>query len=223
MGSIQSMNSFFIGLMYVVTMIMGGYFIAQREMQPQDLAIYAIYIGIFVSPIQILVELTEMLQKGFSGFRRFYEILQIQPEIFDQKNALPLENPYADIQFNHVSFHYEAENQVLKDIHFTIPHGKSIAFVGPSGGGKTTICSLIPRFYDVTKGKIVIGQQNIKDVQLKSLRQAIGIVQQDVYLFAGTIRENILYGNPKATEEEMIEAAKKSKYSFIYLFFTKRL
>ncbi|MGI6068463.1 ATP-binding cassette domain-containing protein [Absicoccus porci] len=112
---------------------------------------------------------------------------------------------------------------MLKDIHFTIPHGKSIAFVGPSGGGKTTICSLIPRFYDVTKGKIVIGQQNIKDVQLKSLRQAIGIVQQDVYLFAGTIRENILYGNPKATEEEMIEATKKSKYSFIYLFFTKRL
>lgn len=97
---------------------------------------------------------------------------------------------------------------MLKDIHFTIPHGKSIALVGPSGGGKTTICSLIPRFYDVTKGKIEIGQQNIKDVQLKSLRQAIGIVQQDVYLFAGTIRENILYGNPKATEEEMIEAAK---------------
>lgn len=135
MGSFQSMNTFFIGLMYVVTMIMGGYFIAQREMQPQDLAIYAIYIGIFVSPIQILVELTEMLQKGFSGFRRFYEILQIQPEIVDQKNALTLENPYADIQFNHVSFHYEAENQVLKDIHFTIPHGKTIAFVGPSGGG----------------------------------------------------------------------------------------
>lgn len=112
---------------------------------------------------------------------------------------------------------------MLKDIHFTIPHGKSIALVGPSGGGKTTICSLIPRFYDVTKGKIEIGQQNIKDVQLKSLRQAIGIVQQDVYLFADTIRENILYGNPKATEEEMIEAAKKSTYSFIYLFFTKRL
>lgn len=112
---------------------------------------------------------------------------------------------------------------MLKDIHFTIPHGKSIAFVGPSGGGKTTICSLIPRFYDVTKGKIEIGQQNIKDVHLNSLRQAIGIVQQDVYLFAGTIRENILYGNPKATEEEMIEAAKKSKDSFIYLFFTKRL
>lgn len=210
MGSFQSINTFFIGMMYLVTIIMGGYFIAKEQMLPQDLAIFAIYIGIFISPIKILVELTEMLQKGFSGFRRFYEILQIQPDIKDRPNAKPVAHPHADIQFDHVFFHYEKESQVLNDIDFTIPHGKTIALVGPSGGGKTTICSLLPRFYDVTKGSIRIGDQDVRDIQLESLRQTIGIVQQDMYLFSGTIKENILYGKPNASDEEVIWAAKQA-------------
>ena len=207
MGRFQSTTTFFIGMMYLATLVFGGWFVARGDMTPGDLAIAAIYIGIFVSPIQILVELTEMLQKGFSGFRRFRAVIEAQPEIVDQPGAGPLPNPEGDIVFHDVSFEYTGEEEVLHHISLTIPRGQSVALVGPSGGGKSTVCSLIPRFYDVSAGMITIGGTDIRTVSLQSLRQNIGIVQQDVYLFSGTIRENISYGKPDATDEEIRRAA----------------
>ena len=207
MGRFQSTTTFFIGMMYLATLVFGGWFVARGDMTPGDLAIAAIYIGIFVSPIQILVELTEMLQKGFSGFRRFRTVIEAQPEIVDQPGAGPLPNPEGDIVFHDVSFEYTGEEEVLHHISLTIPRGQSVALVGPSGGGKSTVCSLIPRFYDVSAGTITIGGTDIRTVSLQSLRQNIGIVQQDVYLFSGTIRENISYGKPDATDEEIRRAA----------------
>ena len=207
MGRFQSTTTFFIGMMYLATLVFGGWFVARGDMTPGDLAIAAIYIGIFVSPIQILVELTEMLQKGFSGFRRFRAVIEAQPEIVDQPGAGPLPNPEGDIVFHDVSFEYTGEEEVLHHISLTIPRGQSVALVGPSGGGKSTVCSLIPRFYDVSAGMITIGGPDIRTVSLQSLRQNIGIVQQDVYLFSGTIRENISYGKPDATDEEIRRAA----------------
>ena len=210
MGTFQSLNTFFIGMMYLVTLIFGGYFIAKGEMTAADLAMYALYIGIFISPVQILVELTEMLQKGFSGFKRFREVIEAEPEIVDAKDAKDLNDPNGDIEFHHVAFQYDENEDVLNDIDFTVPHGKSIALVGPSGGGKTTICSLIPRFYDVTEGSITISGQDVRNIKLASLRSTIGIVQQDVYIFSGTIRENIAYGKPGASDDEIIKAAKEA-------------
>lgn len=210
MGAFQSSNLFFQGLIYLTALSAGGMFIAAGEMRPEDLAMYALYIGIFVNPIQILVELTEMLQKGFSGFQRFVDVLELTPEIQDREDAAPLDNPEGDIVFDHVSFHYEEEEGVLDDLSFTVKSGTAVALVGPSGGGKTTICSLIPRFYDISAGRITIGGQDIRQVQLASLRSAIGIVQQDVYLFSGSIRENIAYGRQDASEEEIRAAARKA-------------
>ncbi|MFC2662355.1 MAG: ABC transporter ATP-binding protein, partial [Eubacterium sp.] len=210
MGTFQSGNTFFIGMMYLATLIFGGYFIAKGEMTASDLAMYAIYIGIFISPIQILVELTEMLQKGFSGFKRFREVIEAEPEIVDAPDAENLKDPEGDISFNHVAFKYDENEDVLNDIDFTVPHGKSIALVGPSGGGKTTICSLLPRFYDVTKGSITIAGQDVRKIRLESLRKTIGIVQQDVYIFSGSIKENIAYGKPGASDEEIVRAAKEA-------------
>ncbi len=210
MGTFQGGNTFFQGMMYLVTLTAGGIFIALGQMTPEDLTMYALYIGIFISPIQILVELTEMMQKGLSGFRRFLDIIETEPEIQNSKHAVSIKNPCGDIDYHDVSFSYEGNEIVLNHINFTIPSGKSIALVGPSGGGKTTICSLLPRFYDLTGGSITIGGQNIKDIRLESLRDSIGIVQQDVYLFGGTIKENIAYGKPNASMEEIISAAKKA-------------
>ena len=210
MGTFQGGNTFFQGMMYLVTLTAGGIFIALGQMTPEDLTMYALYIGIFISPIQILVELTEMMQKGLSGFRRFLDIIETEPEIQNSKHAVFIKNPCGDIDYHDVSFSYEGNEIVLNHINFTIPSGKSIALVGPSGGGKTTICSLLPRFYDLTGGTITIGGQNIKDIRLESLRDSIGIVQQDVYLFGGTIKENIAYGKPNASMEEIISAAKKA-------------
>ncbi|MDD3403332.1 MAG: ABC transporter ATP-binding protein [Hespellia sp.] len=210
MGTFQSSNIFFQGMMYLVTMIGGGYFIAKGEMSAGDLAMYALYIGVFVSPIKILVELTEMLQKGFSGFRRFLDIIETEPEIVDTKDAKPIQNPQGNISFQDVSFQYEADERVLEHVSFDIQAGKSIALVGPSGGGKTTICSLLPRFYKATGGSVCIGGQNIEDITLESLRGSIGIVQQEVYLFGGSVKENIAYGKPEASMDEIISASKKA-------------
>ncbi len=210
MGTFQSVNTFFIGMMYLITLVFGGYFIAKGEMTATGLAMYALYIGIFISPIQILVELTEMLQKGFSGFKRFCEVIEAEPEIVDAKDAEDLKDPNGDIAFHHVAFRYDENEDVLNDIDFTVPHGKSIALVGPSGGGKTTICSLIPRFYDVTDGSITISGQDVRKIRLKSLRSTVGVVQQEVYIFSGTIKENIAYGKPGASDEEIIRAAKEA-------------
>ena len=209
MGSFMSSNLFFQGMMYLVTLVYGGYLIAQGEMQTADLAMYALYIGIFISPIQILVELVEMMQKGLSGFRRFLDVMETESEIKNADNAAELTDVKGHVRYDHVSFHYsDDETPVLSDISIDIPAGKSIALVGPSGSGKTTICSLLPRFYDVTGGSITVDGKDIRGLTLKSLRSQIGMVQQDVYLFDGTIKDNIAYGKPGASDEEIIKAAK---------------
>ena len=209
MGSFMSSNLFFQGMMYLVTLVYGGYLIAQGEMQTADLAMYALYIGLFISPIQILVELVEMMQKGLSGFRRFLDVMETESEIRDADNAAELTDVKGHVRYDHVSFHYsDDETPVLSDISIDIPAGKSIALVGPSGSGKTTICSLLPRFYDVTGGSITVDGKDIRGLTLKSLRSQIGMVQQDVYLFDGTIKDNIAYGKPGASDEEIIKAAK---------------
>lgn len=211
MGTFMSSDLFFQGMMYLTTLIYGGYLIAMGQMQAADLAMYALYIGIFISPIQILVELVEMLQKGLSGFRRYLEVVETEPEIQDKEGAIDLENVKGDVCYDNVSFHYSDDNKtVLSQVSIHIPAGKSVALVGPSGGGKTTICSLLPRFYDVTAGKVTIDGKDVRDLTLKSLRNQIGMVQQDVYLFDGTIRENIAYGKPDATDEEIKEAARRA-------------
>ena len=209
MGSFMSSNLFFQGMMYLVTLVYGGYLIAQGEMQAADLAMYALYIGIFISPIQILVELVEMMQKGLSGFRRFLDVMETESEIKDADDAVELKDVKGHVCYDHVSFHYsDDETPVLSDISIDIPAGRSIALVGPSGSGKTTICSLLPRFYDVTGGSITVDGKDIRGLTLKSLRSQIGMVQQDVYLFDGTIKDNIAYGKPGATDDEIIKAAK---------------
>ncbi len=210
MGSFHAGNSFFQGLLYTVVLVSGGFFIAKGTLRAADLAIYALYIGIFLNPLDVLINFTEAFQKGFSGFRRFLDVVETKPEIVDRKGAKPLVNPRGDISYNNVSFRYEKDSEVLDNVNISIEAGKTIAFVGPSGGGKTTICSLLPRFYDVTQGQITIDGKDIRDVTLKSLRNCIGIVQQDVYLFAGSIRDNIAYGKPDATHEEVVQAAQNA-------------
>ena len=211
MGNFMGWNLFFQGLMYLVTLVYGGYLIAGGMMNVTDLAMYALYIGIFISPIQILVELIEMMQKGLAGFRRFLDVMETEPEIKDAPDARPLDNVKGHVCYEDVSFHYsDDDTPVLSHVSFEIPSGKSIALVGPSGSGKTTICSLLPRFYDVTGGRITIDGKDVRSLSLQSLRSQIGMVQQDVYLFAGTIRENIAYGKPDASMDEIIEAAKRA-------------
>ena len=210
MGLFQGGNSFFQGLLYVTILVGGGYFVATGSLNPIVLATYALYINIFVAPIEVLVEFTEMLQKGYSGFKRFDEVMQTKVDIQDAKDCEELKDVVGVIDYKDVSFSYQGEEKVLDHMNIHIDAGKSIALVGPSGGGKTTICSLLPRFYDVNSGSIEIDGKDVRKLSLTSLRRAIGIVQQDVYLFTGTIRENIAYGNPKATKEEVIEAAKKA-------------
>lgn len=172
------------------------FLIAHGRMEASDLAMYALYIGIFISPIQILVELTEMMQKGLSGFRRFLEVVETEPDIVDAADAKPLKNVKGKVCYEDVSFHYsDDDTSVLSHVSFEIPAGKSIALVGPSGSGKTTICSLLPRFYDVTEGRVTIDGNDVRKLTLESLRSQIGLVSQDVYLFGGSIKDNIAYGN----------------------------
>lgn len=211
MGSFMSGNAFFQGMMYLVTLVFGGFLIAHGRMEASDLAMYALYIGIFISPIQILVELTEMMQKGLSGFRRFLEVVETKPEIVDAADARPLKNVKGNVCYEDVSFHYsDDDTPVLSHVSFEIPAGKSIALVGPSGSGKTTICSLLPRFYDVTEGRVTIDGNDVRKLTLESLRSQIGLVSQDVYLFGGSIKDNIAYGKPEATMDEIVDAAKKA-------------
>ena len=211
MGNFMGWNLFFQGMMYLVTLVFGGWLIAHDLMNVTDLAMYALYIGIFISPIQILVELIEMMQKGLAGFRRFLDVMETEPEIVDAPDAKPLTDVKGRVCYEDVSFHYsDDDTPVLSHVSFEIPAGKSIALVGPSGSGKTTICSLLPRFYDVTGGRITLDGRDVRTMTLKSLRTQIGMVQQDVYLFSGTIRENIAYGKPGATMEEIIEAARRA-------------
>ena len=211
MGSFMSGNAFFQGMMYLVTLVFGGFLIAHGRMEASDLAMYALYIGIFISPIQILVELTEMMQKGLSGFRRFLEVVETKPEIVDAADAKPPKNVKGNVCYEDVSFHYsDDDTPVLSHVSFEIPAGKSIALVGPSGSGKTTICSLLPRFYDVTEGRVTIDGNDVRKLTLESLRSQIGLVSQDVYLFGGSIKDNIAYGKPEATMDEIVDAAQKA-------------
>lgn len=216
MGTYHAGNNFFQGMLYLSILIAGGFFIANGSLEPVQLATYALYINIFISPIEVLIQFTEMFQKGFSGFERFYEIMQTKIDIEDAPDAQDIGDVQGVIDYENVSFSYNDDEEVLDNINIHIDAGKSIALVGPSGGGKTTICSLLPRFYDVQGGAIKIDGKDIRSLTLKSLREAIGIVQQDVYLFNGNIRDNIAYGKPGASEAEIIDAAKKANmHNFI--------
>ncbi|MFT8889418.1 MAG: ABC transporter ATP-binding protein [Ethanoligenens sp.] len=211
MGRYFAGNIFFEGMLYVVVLVAGGFFIARHTLRISDLAIYALYINIYVNPMELLINFTEQFQKGYAGFKRFLGVVETQPEIVEKPTAKPLEQVTGEIDYNHVSFAYAAkEGNVLEDINIHIPAGRTIALVGPSGGGKTTLCSLLPRFYEVSQGSITIDGTDIRDVTLPSLRNAIGVVQQDVYLFAGSIKENIAYGDPDATDAEIEEAAQNA-------------
>ena len=215
MGRFHAVNSLFTGLLYTIVVVGGGYFMVQGQIQPTDLAIYALYIGIFLSPIEQLINFAEQFQKGYAGFRRFAEIMAIEPAVQDRPEAVDLEKAasagvHGDIRYDDVAFSYDGATDVLNGFTLHAPAGKTTALVGPSGGGKTTTCSLLPRFYDVCGGSVSIDGADVRDVTLASLRRTVGIVQQDVYLFDGTIRDNILYGNPAASDAEVIEAAKRA-------------
>ena len=220
MGSFQAGVGVFTTLIQVNVILVGGILIACQKVDISDLITFLLYIGVFTDPIRTLVDFTEQFQNGYTGFERFREIMSIQPDIEDAKDAVVLPHVKGDITFENVSFQYQ-ENQenVLNHINLQVPAGSYMALVGSSGAGKTTLCSLIPRFYDVTDGRILVDGQDIRKVTLKSLRDQIGMVQQDVYLFAGTIMENIRYGKPDATEAEVIEAAKNANaHEFIMSF-----
>ncbi len=210
MAIFNSGNNFFEGLMFITVLVAGGFFIAKGQMTGEDLAIYALYINIFINPVNVLVEFTEQLQKGLAGFERFVEVIDTMPEILDKADAGELKDVKGIIDYEDVSFSYGDEESVLDHINLHVDAGKSVAIVGPSGGGKTTLCSLLPRFYDVTGGRVKIDGTDIRDVTQKSLRSFIGIVQQDVYLFNGTVKENIAYGKLDATMEEIVEAARSA-------------
>lgn len=210
MGRFYSGNGFFQGLLYLSVILSGGIFISTGDLDLSGLVVYILYINIFLNPIEKLVNFTEQFQRGITGFERFLEVMETEPDIKDKKGAKDLVNPKGDIQFRNVSFSYNDKHTVLSNINIDIKAGKTVALVGPSGGGKTTFCSLIPRFYEINEGSIMVDGIDIRDLKLRSLRNAIGIVQQDVYLFAGSIGENIGYGKPGASKEEIIEAAKKA-------------
>ena len=220
MGSFQAGVGVFTTLIQVSVIIVGVILIAYNQVNVSDLITFLLYIGVFTDPIRTLVDFTEQFQNGYTGFERFREIMNIMPDIEDAKDAIELKDVKGDISFENVSFHYKENKEcVLNNINLKVKAGSYMALVGSSGAGKTTLCSLIPRFYDVTKGAICIDGKDIRRVKLKSLRNQIGMVQQDVYLFAGTIYENIAYGRPDASPEEVIEAAKNANaHEFIMSF-----
>lgn len=210
MGFFHSGTALFHGLLYIAILTGGGWYISQGKLNPAELAIYALYVGIFIQPIEMLLHFTEMFQRGFTGFRRFCEIIDTAPEITDSPGAVELVSPRGSVAFKDVSFSYNKEQSVLQNINIELAPGKTVALVGPSGGGKSTICALLMRFYDTCAGKIEIDGNDIRNYTLSSLRKNIGIVQQDIYMFSGTIRENIAYGKPDATMEEIINASKRA-------------
>ncbi|MEE0845132.1 MAG: ABC transporter ATP-binding protein [Eggerthellaceae bacterium] len=215
MGSFHAANSVFTGVLYTITVVGGGYFVATGGLQVTDLAIYALYIGIFLSPIEQLINFVETFQKGYAGFRRFVEVLAVRPDIQDAPGAFPLPQAAHEgvvqgaVRYRDVHFGY-GEGEVLRGLDLTVPAGSTVALVGPSGGGKTTTCSLLPRFYDPQSGSVEIDGVDVKTVTVESLRETIGIVQQDVYLFGGSIRDNIAYGKPDASDGEVRDAARKA-------------
>lgn len=210
MGRFFSGIRLFDGIIYILAVIAGAYFIRLGSVATSDLVAYLLYINTLLVPIRSIIDFTEQFQKGMTGFERFLEIIDTEPEIKDREGSVVLGQVKGRVEFSEVSFRYDEGEQVLKNINLNLEPGETVALVGPSGGGKSTLCSLIPRFYEVSGGSIKIDGTDIRDIKLESLRRNIGIVQQDVYLFAGTILENIKYGKPGATSEEVIEAARKA-------------
>ncbi len=209
MALFQSTTRSFDGVMYVAVLVSGSLFMINGKIQAPDLIAYLLYVNTLLVSIRRIVEFTEQFQRGMTGIERFFEVMDEPIAISDKSGAIELAEVRGKVTFSHVSFRYgDTLDEVLTDINLSIAPGESVALVGPSGGGKTTLCSLLPRFYEVTKGEILIDGVNISDVTLKSLRSQIGVVQQDIYMFSGTVYENIEYGKPGATKEEVIEAAK---------------
>lgn len=211
MAAFQTSVKVFDGLMYMIVVVAGGIFMINGMIAPGDLVAFMLYVTTLIATIRRIIEFAEQFQRGMTGIERFLEIMDADIEIFDEPDAVKLTNPKGEIVFEDVSFEYpDDHNKVFKGLNLKIKQGEKVAIVGPSGGGKTTLCNLIPRFYDVTNGRITLDGEDIKHFTLKSLRENIGMVQQDVYLFSGTILENILYGRPGATVEEVKEAAKNA-------------
>lgn len=209
MAEYSSGLNFFTNILNVAVLGAGAWFMYMGQIDLADLTAYLMFISFFLQPIRRLISFTQQFEQGMSGFKRFVELMEVKPRITDAPHAVELRNVRGDIELKNVSFHYSDSNsEVLNNISLKIPAGSTVAFVGPSGGGKTTLCHLIPRFYDVVEGAILVDGIDVRDIKQASLRRQIGLVQQDVFLFTGTIRDNILYGNPEASEEEMIEAAK---------------
>ena len=208
MGAFHSCTRLFDGLMYIIVVVIGALFLINGDIKTPDYVAYLLYVSTLMTSIRRIVEFTEQFQRGMTGIERFCEIMDIDPDIKDKSDAIDLENVSGNIAIENVSFGYESdEKRVIKGLSVDIKAGENIAIVGPSGSGKTTLCSLIPRFYDINEGQILIDGVNIQSVKLKSLREKIGVVAQDVYLFSGSVRENIAYGDPNATDEEIINAA----------------
>ena len=209
MAAFQNTIRIFDGLMYVVVIVAGGIFMIKGLIKPADLVAYTMYVSTLLTTIRRIIEFAEQFQRGMTGIERFSELMEAKIDIFDEEGAVPLQDVKGEVTFKNVSFEYPDDHtQVLSGINLTIKPGEKVALVGPSGGGKTTLCSLFPRFYDPTEGEILLDGQNIKNVTLESLRSNIGVVQQDVYLFSGSVYENIAYGKTDATREEVIQAAK---------------
>nr|WP_308627561.1 ABC transporter ATP-binding protein [uncultured Eisenbergiella sp.] len=209
MAAFQNTIRIFDGLMYVVVIVAGGIFMIKGLIFPADLVAYTMYVTTLLATIRRIIEFAEQFQRGMTGIERFTELMDASVDIFDEEGAVPLQDVNGKITFRHVSFEYPDDHTpVLSDIDITIRPGEKVALVGPSGGGKTTLCNLLPRFYDPTEGEILLDDQNIKKVTLQSLRSNVGVVQQDVYLFSGSVYENIAYGKPGASREEVIKAAK---------------
>ncbi|MGI6279778.1 MAG: ABC transporter ATP-binding protein [Acutalibacteraceae bacterium] len=211
MGAFSTTTRFFDGIMYATVVFIGSLFLIKGQINTGDLIAYLLYVTTFIATVRRIIEFVEQFQRGMTGIERFLEIMDADIDIFDQPGAVDIENVKGDIVFKNVSFEYpDDHNLVFKGLNLNIKKGEKIAFVGPSGGGKTTLCNLIPRFYDVTDGEILLDGRNIKEYTLKSLRKCIGVVQQDVYLFSGTVYDNIAYGKPGASMEEIIAAAKQA-------------
>lgn len=217
MAGFNTINRIFDGLMYLILITSGGYFLIKGEIGPEDLIVYVMFIQSLLATVRRIIEFTEQFQKGMTGIERFAEIMAIEPDIKDKKDALEIKNVRGEISFDNVDFSYgKGEGKVLNNFSVDITPGEKLAIVGPSGAGKTTICNLIPRFYDVDAGSVTVDGIDVRDIKIKSLRENIGIVQQDVYLFSGTVKDNIGYGKSTASDREIIEAAKLAgAYEFI--------
>ncbi len=211
MAAFQTTVKMFDGLMHLLVLVAGGIFMIRGQIEPGDLVAYMLYVSTLIATIRRIIEFAEQFQRGMTGIERFLQIVDADIEIFDEPDAVDLSKPMGNIAFDNVSFEYpDDHNQVFKNLNLKIRAGEKVAIVGPSGGGKTTLCNLIPRFYDVSSGRITLDGEDIKHFTLKSLRGSIGIVQQDVYLFSGTIFDNIVYGKPGSTEDEVVDAAKRA-------------